>query len=101
MLMVTPAGLTANGAPLTVAANGTSVLSRKDVAYQSPANESKQGAARREWLALSKDCNAVLAHLRDSLRARLDGGSPVLRSLELATASPALVCLDEQPVQSR
>jgi len=50
---------------------------------------------------LNKGRNAALAHWQDSLRAMPDGRAAALRSLELATASPALAGLAAHPVQPR
>jgi hypothetical protein len=51
--------------------------------------------------ALAKGRNAALAHVWGSHRAGLDGPAALLRSLELATASPALARLAAHPVQTR
>ena len=47
--------------------------------------------------SIAKGRNAVLAHLRGSLRAWPWGRAAVLRSLELALASPALAYLAAWP----
>lgn len=51
--------------------------------------------------ALGKGRNAAWRSLRGSLRARLDGRPAALHSLGLATASPALACPADHPVQAR
>jgi len=50
-------------------------------------------------VTLGKGRNVALAYGQGSLRARLDGHTVVFRSLELATASPALARLAAYPVQ--
>jgi len=47
--------------------------------------------------SIFKGRNVVLIHLWGSLRARLWGRAAALRSLELATASPALARLAAPP----
>lgn len=51
--------------------------------------------------APGKGRNTTWRSLRGSLRARLDGRPATLSSLGLATASPALACLADHPVQAR
>ena len=56
------------------------------------ADEPRQGAVRREWQALFKDCNAVLAHLGRSLRASREalvrGVAPLDKGLPLPDCLP-------------
>ena len=73
------------------------MVSQKFVAFQSPTNGPRQGAVRREWQALFKDCNAVLAHLWGSLRARLCGPLALLPSLAMGVAIAAQVRLAKMP----
>ena len=47
----------------------TSTPSMRYLRMQSVPNWPRQGAVRREWHALYKDCNAALANLGHSLRA--------------------------------
>jgi hypothetical protein len=75
----------------------TSVVSQKFVAFQSPTKGSRQGAVRREWLALFKDCNAVLAYWWGSLRARLCGPLALLPSLAMGVVIAAQVRLAKMP----
>ena len=48
-----------------------SVLLRHYWLFQSPSNRPRQGAVRREWPALCKDCNAELVDWTGSRRAGL------------------------------
>ena len=76
----------------------TSTLMHKSVAPQSPSNGVKTRRVPRGIVrSIAKGRNAVLAHLRGSLRARPWGRAAVLRSLELALASPALARLAARP----
>jgi hypothetical protein len=74
-----------------------SVVSREYLAIQSPAKTPRQGPHRRQWQALGKVCNAALAFLRGSLRARLCGRVAVLRLLEKGNALPAQAWLATRP----
>ncbi|MCP4289408.1 MAG: phospholipase D family protein [Gammaproteobacteria bacterium] len=86
--------------PQTSAGRSTSGLLGKFGYAQSSATWPSQGALRREWRALSNGRNAALARQRGSLRAGPRGSSPVLRSPELALASPTLTCLLDKPRES-
>ena len=70
-----------------------SVLSQKFAWLQSAPKALMQGAIRREWQALSKNRNAAVAPWVHSLRAGRKQSWAVLRSFELAQASPALARL--------
>jgi hypothetical protein len=54
---------------------------------QSVPNRPRQGAVRREWHALYKDCNAALAHLGRSLRASQEAVIPKAFAAAKALAS--------------
>ncbi len=85
---------------LHIAAGSASVLSRRRAYHQSHPGESRQGASRSQWRALGKGRNAALVPRVGSLRASPGGRAAVLRSFELATASPALARLAAHPARA-
>ena len=69
------------------------MVGQKFVYVQSAPKALMQGAVRREWRALAKQRNAAVTPWGRALGAGQKAHWAVLRTLELATASPALARL--------